>query len=153
MDHLPIEVLHTICAHLAVEDVLIFRLLATLYAAVGAQYMLSTVSIAFLPESFARLKAISEHPVISQHVETLVYDLCRLPEITDFQDYKHKVHGPTNEDIHIPWPPPPESDIRALRAYNRGVKKFSALALSLRSQKLKQGWNKYLQLRNEVAGL
>ncbi|MCJ1420021.1 hypothetical protein MMC32_006377, partial [Xylographa parallela] len=154
MDHLPIEILHMICANLSGKDVLRFRLLAALYAGIGAQYMLPAVPVAFLPESFARLKAISEHPVISQHVRTLVYQLGRLPEITDYEDYKHRAHmrGSYNSD-DLPWPPPAESDGRAQRAYKRAVKRAAGLPFLKSSKIFKKGWNDYVQIRNDVAGL
>ncbi|MCJ1433095.1 hypothetical protein MMC27_002454 [Xylographa pallens] len=153
MDHLPVEILHMICANLRREDVLSFRLLATLYAGIGAQYMLPAVSIAFLPESFARLKAISEHPVISQHVRTLVYELGRLPEITDFKDYKRRTQVRTYNSDDISWPPPAETDERAQRAYNREMKKIVGRPILKSSKILKKGWDDYLQLHNDVAGL
>ncbi|MCJ1400279.1 hypothetical protein MMC11_003483 [Xylographa trunciseda] len=151
MDHLPIELLHMICSHLPVEDILSFRYLNTVCAAVGAQYMLPAVLFEYFPESLARLKAISEHPIISQHVKTLVYSLLRLPEFTDFEQYKRNVRAPIGFTMDWPLYPPPGSNKRDHRAYQRGVKKKLGLPLSTRI--LKKGWDNYMQLYNNVAAL
>ena len=89
MDRLPVEILHGICTRLrARKNVLSFRLVCKTFAAIGAQYMLPQVPVAFLRQSFRRLKAISEHPVISQYVNTIIYQADVLPTIESFKEYK-----------------------------------------------------------------
>ena len=154
MDHLPTEVLQIICGYLSSLDVLSFRLSSRIHAAVGAQHMLPAVVIALMPESLARLKDISEHQVISQHVNTLVYQLGRLPEILDYKDYKRKARISNDERIDTPWPPPPaESDKRARKAYDRELAKAATFLDLAPSKTLQKGWDDYLQLHNEVAEL
>ena len=50
------------------------RLACKAFAAIGTQYLLHQVHLIFKSSSFDRLREISEHPIISQHVDYLYYE-------------------------------------------------------------------------------
>ncbi|KAI4268568.1 MAG: hypothetical protein LQ337_007767 [Flavoplaca oasis] len=67
------ELHHMIFAAVDLSDVPNLRLTCKSLAAVGSEYLLPEVELLFTPESFNRLRRISEHPVLSRHVKSLVY--------------------------------------------------------------------------------
>lgn len=124
MNRLPVEILHWICSSFCVrKDVLKFRLVCTTFAAVGAQYMLPQVPVAFLPQSFVRLKAISEHPVISRYVTTIIYQADVLPSIKSFKEYRRWACVP-HQPIAPPPSPDPEANEKIRQNYHQSHIKF-----------------------------
>ncbi|TGJ88118.1 hypothetical protein E0Z10_g700 [Xylaria hypoxylon] len=73
MDNVPHEILYIVCSLLHVNDILSFRLVNKVFAHIGAAYMLREVTCYMYQEDLARLEAISEHPIFSKHVRSLVY--------------------------------------------------------------------------------
>ncbi|MCJ1476513.1 hypothetical protein MMC13_005179 [Lambiella insularis] len=151
MDRLPLEILHAICTSLPHKHILTFRLISRVCAAVGAEYLLDTVALIFLPESFARLKAIAEHPIVSQKVACIVYEAETLPMYSTFNEYKEKARLP---DVNVKSPallnPPPPSDARYRRSYFREIKKRLVFPHQIPRKRLKEGWTLYQQLKHEV---
>ena len=62
--------------------------------------MLPQVPVAFLHSSFHRLKAISEHPVVSQYVNTIIFQADLLPKIKSFKEYEHQACLPSQQLTH-----------------------------------------------------
>ena len=56
------------------RDIKTFRLVSTEFSAIGAEFLLPVIHLTFQSRSFERLRAISEHPVLSQHVKHLLYE-------------------------------------------------------------------------------
>ena len=114
MDRLPVEILDNVCAtHLSGEDILNFRLVCRVFATVGIRYILPKVSVALLPQTFTHLTAIPEHPVISQYVKTIVYQVDLLPEIRFYREYKNYVMFPVPAGLPFPLRPSPPQDVDA----------------------------------------
>ncbi|KAI1359121.1 hypothetical protein F5Y08DRAFT_349964 [Xylaria arbuscula] len=84
MYSIPLEIIYMVCSFLDVDDIQRFRLASKLLAAVGAAYMLPTVSFRSNREDHNRLTAISLHPVFSKHVTTLTYyaDIIGSPKVS-----------------------------------------------------------------------
>lgn len=95
MDRLPAEILDNICAdHLPKKNLFSFRSVCKAFASIGIRHTLSEVRVAYLPHTFARLKAISKHPVISQYVKTIIYQVDILLIIYSFKEYKNHMNLP-----------------------------------------------------------
>ena len=148
MDRLPVEILDNICAdHLLGKDLLSFRLVCRAFSEIAARYLLPEVSVAFLPHTLARLKSISEHPVISQHVQTITYQVDALPKIRSLREYKELVRLP------VPGGPPIlvhphvyDADERTQRRHHREMMKGIEERVQASSRIATEGWKCYKDL-------
>ena len=85
---LPSEIIHAIIALLKTNDVLSARLACRRFAAVGLHYLLRQVELVFLSSSFEYLREISDHPVLSLHIESLFYKADILADHATMQKWK-----------------------------------------------------------------
>ncbi|MCJ1246277.1 hypothetical protein MMC30_003483 [Trapelia coarctata] len=149
MDRLPVEIIDNICAvHLPEEDLLNFRLVCRAFATIGIRHFLPEVSVAFLPQTFVRLKAISEHPVISQYIKSIVYQVDVLPKIRSFREYKH--YGPLSVPAGLPSLLRPYVsqgvDARTSRRHRREMLKTVDERLQEFNKIAMEGWKCYRDL-------
>jgi len=149
MDRLPVEILDNICAdYLPVWDVPNFRLVCRAFSRIGARYLLPEISVAFLPRTFARFKAISEHPVISQYVNTIIYQVDVLPKIRSIGEYKNFVHLPV--PARLPSLLRPSSsqgmDARTYRRQRRDLLKTFDERVQESNKITMEGWKWYKDL-------
>jgi hypothetical protein len=94
MNNLAPELLHITCRNLETWYVSKFRFINRDCAAVGLEYLLSTVGIhlhrnSWIAHSFVRLQAIGSYPVMSKNIRELYYDfkIMDLP-MKDFATWK-----------------------------------------------------------------
>ncbi|KAL8848257.1 MAG: hypothetical protein Q9221_006730, partial [Calogaya cf. arnoldii] len=73
LDRLAPEIQHMIFAAADIDDVPNLRLTCKSLGAIGLEYLLPEVELLFTPKSFDRLRGISEHPVLSRRLKSLVY--------------------------------------------------------------------------------
>ncbi|KAL8668524.1 MAG: hypothetical protein Q9168_006854 [Polycauliona sp. 1 TL-2023] len=85
LDRLAPELQHMVFAAVNVKDVPNLRLTCKSLGAVGLEYLVPEVELLFTQKSFDRLRKISEHPILSRHVKSLVY---RFGVLQRFQDIK-----------------------------------------------------------------
>lgn len=85
------ELHHMIFAAVDVSDVPNLRLACKSLAAVGLEYLIPEVDLLFTPESFNRLRRISEHPVLSRHVRSLVYRVDSLKTCHDISEWWEQI--------------------------------------------------------------
>ena len=72
------------------EAITCLRLLCKPFSTVGLKYLVPEIGLAFKSSSFARLRQISEHPVVSQHVQGLFYEadtLYRCNDMVQWEDH------------------------------------------------------------------
>ncbi|KAI0522282.1 hypothetical protein F5B22DRAFT_634173 [Xylaria bambusicola] len=96
MKNIPAEICYIVCSFLDVTDILHFRLVSKLFADIGAAYMLPDVSFNLHRDDLNRLSAISLHPILSKHVESLTYfaeaiDLPKVSWIEFVQNHQSKM--------------------------------------------------------------
>ena len=74
LSRLPVELLHVICSYLTPTQVASIRTVSSLIAAIGLEYIATTVILTLKEDSFDRLLEIAHHPVISKYVHSLHYE-------------------------------------------------------------------------------
>lgn len=93
IDNLPSELLHMVCTHLKPREVANLRLASRVVAPIGLQYLVAELHLVAAEDSFKRLAAIAEHPVVSKYVTSLLYE-ADLLEVLDEEEWKKKVRSP-----------------------------------------------------------
>ena len=71
---MPAELVHMICSYLTPIQVASIRIVSSMIAAIGLEYIATTVTLTFKEDSFDRLLEIAHHPVISKYVYSLNYE-------------------------------------------------------------------------------
>jgi hypothetical protein len=87
MECLPAEILHLICTFLPVTDLSSFRLSCRDCSALGESHSFRQLHVMFLAKSFHNLQQISQHPHLSRHVSSIIYEQ-KLLEDVDQQEYE-----------------------------------------------------------------
>ena len=129
MDQLPIEIAHIIFSQLRPSQVASLRLVCKAFATLGLQYLLPEFHLIFKSSSFEHLREVSEHPLISQHVESLYYEADALDYYDNMEEWKDNIIVPgwynsiSSEELR---PPSPTASERETRAYARRMKKACA---------------------------
>lgn len=90
---MPVELLHVICGYLTPLEVASIRIMGNRIAAIGLEYIDTTVTLTMEEESFDRLLEIAHHPVISKYVHTLHYEHDFLTEF-DRSDWERTIKTP-----------------------------------------------------------
>lgn len=74
MDNLPSEVGLMVCELMEVKEIRSLRLVSKFNNKLATPFLLSGVQLVFHPDSFERLQAISQHPVLRKQVKALYYE-------------------------------------------------------------------------------
>ncbi|KAI0002799.1 hypothetical protein F4779DRAFT_602821 [Xylariaceae sp. FL0662B] len=80
MDRVPPEVLHLICSYFSPSEARSLRLCCKTFADIGACYGFGTITFYLCRADFKKLHAIAQHPIISKHVKSLIYNAAMLEE-------------------------------------------------------------------------
>ncbi|KAF2490183.1 hypothetical protein BU16DRAFT_566210 [Lophium mytilinum] len=84
IDALAAEILHLICDHLDVSDLMSLRLTNKTLGEMGASHILHRVTVEFEPESFNKISKILRHQAVPSHVSTLRLNRsCTIPDLAD----------------------------------------------------------------------
>ena len=101
MSPLPTEIWLSICSLLeTTEDVKSFRLISSICAAVGLEYLIPQATIVVRNSSLTRLEAISTHPVLSKRLKVfrLLVDIAPpYPSVGMWKKYTRVVKAPSND--------------------------------------------------------
>ena len=129
------------------QIIALLRLVCKTFAAVGLHYLVPEVHLIFKPSSFEHLRQISEHPVISQHVEKLFYEADTLTSYDTMMKWKRNITIPGwFQSMPDDWagPPSPTAGEREHRAYTRDMERLRAGPRHTQSKKqLKLAYEKY----------
>ena len=83
MEALPIELMHITCSFLSKQDLGNFRLAAHDCARVGEKHLVRNLHVMFTTKSFHNLLQISRHPVLSQYVLSIFYEVRFLEDVDE----------------------------------------------------------------------
>lgn len=149
MDRLPLEITHLIFAPFKgrPQVIALLRLVCKSFADVGLHYLVPEVDLLFKSSSFEHLRQISEHPVISKHVEQLFYEADTLTSYDTMREWKNHIIVPGwFQSLPDDWAGPPSRSAgeREHRAYNRDMERRRAGPRHTQSEKqLKIAYEKY----------
>jgi hypothetical protein len=123
MDRCPPEVIHAIFGLLEFPDVSALRRTSRKYATVGLEYLTNTVSLFLTQESINRAKSLVNHPVIRQHITSLLFEGYMVADVGCAHNYA--THwGCCNCHEQRPTPPEPGASARERRLHQRNLAKF-----------------------------
>ena len=74
LNRMPAEIVHMICKYLTPTQIASIRLMGSMIAAIGLEYIATTVTLTLKETSFDRLLEIAHHPVIGKFVHDLHYE-------------------------------------------------------------------------------
>ena len=144
-ERLPSELIHMIFTYLEPTEAAAFRLVGRVVAEVGLQYLAPTVYLALNEESYDRLLAIAEHPIVSTYVVELEYETEGLRCINRRQ-WDHKITGRPiiySRDASSETPNRSAS-ARTWRAYDReSVRDITLLNRRQTTRALNRAWSMY----------
>lgn len=140
---LPPELIHMVFRYLEPTEAAAFRWAGRVVAEIGLQYLVPTVHLALMEESYDRLLAIAEHPMVSKYVVKLEYETEGLMS-TDREQFDQMIRFseviPQRQDSSER--PSSSASARAWRAYERQ----SVRNIPLLSQKhMNRAWSMYEQ--------
>jgi hypothetical protein len=96
MEALPIELIHIISSFMPIPDLGNFRLASKDCAKASERHLVRDLHVMFTTKSFQNLLQISRHPILSQYVSSLFYEV-RFLEDVDQQEYMNNILE--NEDF------------------------------------------------------
>ena len=119
---MPVELVHMICGYLNPVEVASIRIISGTIAAIGLEYIATTVTLSLEENSFDRLVEIAHQPVISKYVYSLHYEHDFLTRLTR-EEWENTIRTPEhtaalNGDSRIRAPNFDASE-RALRLFHR----------------------------------
>ncbi|KAL9072709.1 MAG: hypothetical protein Q9161_003418 [Pseudevernia consocians] len=147
-DHLPVELIHMVFTYLEPTEAALFRWAGRVVAEIGLQYLAPTVYLKLNEESYDRLLAIAEHPVVSKYVVKLEYETTGLQSINR-EEFDREIRSimkiPQRHEFE---PPGPLTSARARRSYVRqSVRDIPLLGHRQIGRLLKQTWSMYKTCR------
>ena len=143
---LPPELIHMIFGYLKSTEAAVFRWSGRVVAEIGLQYLVPTVHLALKEESYERLLAIAEHPVVSMYVVKLEYEIEGLWPIgrEDFDHIAIRTSAVSQEEYISETVSGSLLSARAWRAYKRQY--IRNLLLPSRKH-IDRAWSLYEQYR------
>lgn len=118
LDRMPVELVRMICSYLTPTQVASIRFLNKTIAAIGLEYIATTVTLTLKEESFDRLLEIAHHPILSKHVQTLRYEHDFLTDL-DQRVWEYQIRTPELESARNKEPPGFGASERKWRAFRR----------------------------------
>ena len=143
-DHLPAELIHMVFTYLEPTEAALFRWAGRVVAEIGLQYLAPTVHLKLNEESYDRLLAIAEHPVVSKYVVKLEYETTGL-QVINREEFDRRIRSimrkPRRHEFEPPGPP---TSARAWRSHARqSVRDIPLLGHRRTSWLLNQAWSMY----------
>ncbi|KAL8714598.1 MAG: hypothetical protein Q9220_001546 [cf. Caloplaca sp. 1 TL-2023] len=146
MDRLPPELVHSILSVLRPEDLLNLRLTCKTFAELSAKYLLRECELMFTLNSFQRLSKISQHPLYSQHVRSLVYYADTLKRHHDKDEWYRALRAQLwmnrYENPSLAPLPSRNASEREWRTYRRNIKRSTRPEQQFSKQQLREAWKK-----------
>ena len=144
-DRLPPELIHMVFMYLEPTEVAAFRWAGQVVAQVGLQFLVPTVYLRLNEESYDRVFAIAEHPVVSKYVISLEYETGGL-ECLEREKFERSIVRTrvTPQPNGFSERPHKSASARAWRAYNR-ESASSLISLNKRQtiQRFNRAWFMY----------
>lgn len=123
LNRMPVELVHMIFSYLTPTQVASIRFMSKMLAAIGLEYIATTVTLTLKEDSFDRLLEIAYHPVINKFVHSLHYEHDFFTDL-ERTEWERNIKTPEFMAVRkrcsgIPVPTFNASQ-RAWRAYHRG---------------------------------
>lgn len=148
---MPVELVRMICDYLTPTQVASIRCVSRTIAAIGLEYIATTVTLTLKEESFDRLLEIAHHPVVSKYVQSLRYEHDFLTDLSRTQ-WEDNIITPKYLDGKIQCTrietPAFRASKRAWRAYNRECSVYRACN-TYGTKRLDHAYSTYQNLRAE----
>ena len=141
-DLLPPELIHLVFTYLKPTEAAAFRWAGRIVAEIGLQYLAPTVYLALKEESYDRLLAIAENPIVSKYVVKLIYETrglgCINREEFDVRIQNTNIIPPRHDSER----PDSFASARAWRAYDReSVRSLSLISKGKATQRPNGAWS------------
>ena len=149
-DLLPSELIHLVFTYLQPTEAAAFRWVGRIVAEIGLQYLAPTIYLALKEESYNRLLAIAEHPIVSKYVVKLVFETRGLGSIN-----REQLDGMIRDTRVIPprhdsERPDSFASARAWRAYDRETVRNLPLTSQRKTrQSLSRAWSLHEAYRTD----
>ena len=136
----PHEIIRYVLGNLELADLKNARLACKALGIIGAETLLPTIHVVFTKQSIERLRDVSLHPIISLHVNEIIYEADRVDHYDRQEDwewdvvdseYLAKLSPESVEELQLMLP----DDPMKYHEYSR--------------KKLDSGWKKYQALHKE----
>ena len=87
----PHEIIRYVLGNLGLANLKNARLACKTLGAIGAETLLPTIRVVFTKQSIERLRDVSLHPVISLHVNEIIYEADRVDHYDQQEDWERDV--------------------------------------------------------------
>jgi hypothetical protein len=137
----PHEIIRYVLGNLELADLKNARLACKTWGIIGAETLLPAIHVVFTKQSIERLRDVSLHPVISLHVNEIIYEADRVDHYDQQKDWERdvvdseyfaKLSPESIEELQLMLPDDP---MKVYHEYSR--------------KKLDSGWKKYQALHKE----
>ena len=105
MEHLPIELLHSVFQHLSFKDVCNARLTSRILGAVGEGHLIREIYLLPITPSLERLRQISETPTLRPHITSLFFEADTVYKPHAYPNWYHRIPSDALRERHRPTPP------------------------------------------------
>lgn len=142
---MPVELVRMICDYLTPIEIASIRSVSRTIAAIGLEYIATTVTLTLKEESFDRLLEIAHHPVVSKYVRNLRYEHDFLMDLSR-QQWESRIRTPefVAAEIKNAWIRAPRigASKRAWRAFHRECRFYKSCNV-YGTQRLNQAYLTY----------
>lgn len=107
MEHtLPAELALEICRLLDIQDIKNLRLVSKYHNDLAIPFLFHQLQLVFHAESFDRLLAVAQHPVISKEIKSLYYEPALIEDHESRDRWERHVQSPVSHHdfLHQPIP-------------------------------------------------
>ncbi|KAL8805981.1 MAG: hypothetical protein Q9182_001638 [Xanthomendoza sp. 2 TL-2023] len=158
LDQLPTEIVVLVCKKVSKFDVPNLRLTSKFLCSVATPFLLNEIHLVFKPESFHRLLEISQHPVISGSVTSLLYEIDCLERFDSRCEWEQRVIEPSYLSLLQTLPTRCASEEEKFEARQRELehdrnRRPARANEQYAEDTLAKGWDSYLALYAEQAVL
>jgi hypothetical protein len=149
MESCPNEILHSICALLAPQDVAALRLVSKDIAAIASYYLVKSVRFHGVTESIDRLVQLAHHPSFCRRTTKLTWESTIMRPRVSYEDFNTIMQHDYEKSLD-PKPIKPEDGAspREVRLYNRNLTKWQKKPQRIPIQQVKRQFSLYRKARD-----
>lgn len=124
LDQLPLELVRSVFSYLLPVHIAQVRLVCKAFSVVGWSFMIRHIHLIFKPDSFERLRVISETPALSPNITSLLYEADTLMGFDSYTAWESYYFDP--EEM-IDLPAHLMNDLRLAPGWERTVKQWAVM--------------------------
>ena len=145
MNLLPVELIEGICQYVPEKDIPSVRLASRALCNVATRYLMRDIHLIFKLNSFHRLLAISQHPIISREITSLFYE----PDSLDTYHSKKKWQKEVCEVAYVKKPMSLDNEAHELCTSEDMDRMRKRSKYEYSKETLADGWASYRSLYNQ----